>query len=367
MAAGKAETTDDEASARAEACIRATPKVELHVHLEGAVRPARFLAICRRHGLHPEFGSVSDLTWLFQHSDFPEFLDHFRFVVTCLRDTQDVHDIACDLFRELLAQNVVYAEVLFSGAIFVRMGMPWQELLAAVAAAESTVLEPRRRGALLPRYNLVIDLVRNFGPEFAALQVEALAEIAHPSVVGVHLGGDEVAQPARLFAGAYAAARAAGLGAAAHAGEGDGAASVRDALEFLQVSRIGHGIRCLEDADVVRELLLCGTTLEVCPTSNVCTRIVPDLARHPLPELLRRGLRVTLGADDPSYFDTDLTREMLVAHRVLGLDLAQIDAMTDAGMMAAFLPAQQKAAALAWLRAERAVLEQSLRSRSAES
>ncbi len=368
MAAGEPEASIDALpSACADAYIRDTPKVELHVHLEGAVRPQRFLSICRRHALHREFDSPDDLAWLFRHTDLPEFLDHFRFVVTCLRDTQDVHDIACDLFRELAAQNVLYAEVLFSAGIFLRMGMPWNELLAAVTAAEATVLEPRRRGALLPRYNLVIDLVRNFGPEFAAQQVEALGKIAHPRVVGVHLGGDELAHPARLFATAYAEARAAGLGAAAHAGEGDGAASVRDALEFLQVSRIGHGIRCLEDAAVVRELLERGTTLEVCPTSNVRTRVVADLALHPLPELLRRGLSVSLGADDPSYFDTDLTHEMLVAHRDLGLDLARIDAMTDAGMMAAFLPAEQKAAALLRLRAERARLQQSLRSRATES
>ena len=347
-------------AASAEAYLLRAPKVELHVHLEGAVRPQRLLAVLRRHGLHTHLRRPEDVAWLFRHDSFTDFLEHFRFVVTSLRDVQDVHDVARDLFEELAAQQVLYAEVLFSAAIFVRLGMPWDELLAAVSEAEAAVLEPRRRGGLLPRYNLVLDLVRNFGAEFAAAQVEEIAKRAHPRVVGVHLGGDEVGFPARLFGAAYAQAGEAGLGRAAHAGEGAGATSVWEAVQDLRVTRIGHGIRCLEDADLVRLLVERGITLEVCPTSNVRTRVIPELRLHPLPLLLSHGLRCTIGSDDPSFFDTDLNREWIAAHRVLGLGLRQLDVCADAGMQAAFLPPTEREAGLARLQAERAGLRQQL-------
>ncbi|MFQ5601128.1 MAG: adenosine deaminase [Candidatus Krumholzibacteriia bacterium] len=342
------------------------PKVELHVHLEGAIRPVRLLRILERRALHPEWRRPEDLAWLFRHSSFEEFLDHFRFVVTSLRDVQDVHDVARDLFLELAAQNVVYAEVLFSAAIFVRQGMPWDELLAAVVEAESAAFAAARRsGTPTPdepsrRYNIVVDLVRNFGPEFALQQVEGLARADHPRVVGIHLGGDEVGFPARLFADAYRVAREAGLGLAAHAGEADGPASVRDALDVLGVQRVGHGIRSLEDPGLVREIVERGITLEVCPTSNVRTCVVPKLEEHPLPELLQRGVRVTLGSDDPSYFDTDITREMQAAHAVLGLNLARLDCVVDEGLRAAFIPAEEKNAWLEKVRARRASLRRQL-------
>ncbi len=323
--------------------LQRVPKVELHVHLEGAIRPHRLLAILHRHG-DRTYRRAEDLAWLFEHDSFDAFLEHFRFVITRLRDEQDVHDVACDLFAELRAQNVVYAEVLFSAAVFVQQGLPWDALLAAVSEAD-------------PDSNIVVDLVRNFGPDVALQQVEALAHLAHPRVVGIHLGGDEVGFPARQFETAFRVAREAGLGCAAHAGEADGASSVRDAVELLGATRIGHGIRCLEDDAVVELLRARGTTLEVCPTSNVRTRVVEDFAAHPLRELLARGLHVTLGADDPSYFDTDLTREMHVAHEKLGCDLATLDAMTDQGLKAAF---RDQSARLDAVRRERAALRAEL-------
>lgn len=326
--------------------LQRTPKIELHVHLEGAVRPGRLLSILQRHG-EVTYTRPHELEWLFQHQSFDEFLEHFRFAITQLRDAQDLHDVAGDLFAEMRAQNIVYAEVLFSAAVFVQQGMPWDELLSAVSEAD-------------PAYNIVVDLVRNFGADFAVQQVESLAREAHPRVVGVHLGGDEVGFPARLFETAFRLAREAGLGCAAHAGEADGAPSVRDALEVLQVQRVGHGIRCLEDDAVVEALLQRGTTLEVCPTSNLRTRVVDDLGAHPLPQLLARGLNVTLGADDPSFFDTDLTHELCCAHEDLGCDLPTIDAMTEHAARAAFCTATDREALLDGVRRERAALQAEL-------
>ncbi|UCE03516.1 MAG: adenosine deaminase [Candidatus Latescibacterota bacterium] len=329
-----------------EAYLRRAPKVELHVHLEGALRPERLLRILRRHGTHREYQRPEDLAWLYQHDDLAAFLDHFRFAVTQLQDVQDVHDVAHDLFESLASQNVVYAEVLFSAAIFVRQGMAWEELLAAVEeAARAVALEIK----------IVVDLVRNFGPEFAEQQVETLARLGRESVVGIHLGGDEPGFPASLFTRAYQLAHEARLGLAAHAGEGVGADSVQQALA-LGVQRIGHGIRCLESESVVEQLLERGTLLEVCPTSNVQTRVVPGLRTHPLSELLRRGIRVALGSDDPSFFGTDITREMQIAHDVLDLHLATLDRMIDDAMQAAFLPEAVRRERLEAMRRERAGL-----------
>jgi len=345
--------------------LRRVPKVELHVHLEGALGRERLFHIASRHGLHPGLRRPEDLDVLYHHADFDDFLQHFKFAVQCLRDVEDVHAVALDLFAALLAQNVVYAEIIFSAGIFTRSGMPLEELLAAVVEAEAEALAgaPSSPGAEAPaaagrpRFNLVIDLVRNFGTESAARLVEDLARLGHRRVVGVHLGGDEVGYPARLFVDAFRAARQAGLGLAAHAGEADGPASVRAAIDLLGVTRIGHGVRSVEDPALLDDLVRRRITLEVCPTSNVCTRVVPSLAAHPLPEFLRRGIAVSIGSDDPSFFDTDISREMHRAHAELGLGLSALDAMTDAGLAAAFLPAEERDRRLCDLRRARAELQ----------
>ena len=321
------------------------PKVELHVHLEGAVRAARLLAIWRRHGLHSHLQTPEDVGHLFRHASFGEFLDHFRFVVTSFRDVQDLHDIAADLCADLAAQNVVYAEVIFSAAIFARLGIPLGESIAAVSEAAAYAERTLAGGGNVPaRYNFVIDLVRNFGADSARKLASDIVCLGHPRIVGVHLGGDEVRFPGRDFKAAFGIAREAGLGRAAHAGEADGAESVREAVEVLGASRIGHGIRSLEDASVVRTLLDRQVTLEVCPTSNVCTGVVPDLARHPLPDLLRAGLRVTLGADDPSFFATTLGGELERARTECSLGLEVLEGFGTTGLDAAFLPAPERQA-----------------------
>jgi adenosine deaminase len=365
----------------AAAYLRRVPKVELHVHLEGAMRPERLFRILRRHGARSEIRRPEDLAFLYRHANFAEFLEHFKFAVLSIRDVQDVHDVALDLFRDLVLQHVVYAEVIFSASIFTQAGMPLGELLAAVEEAETTALGEAETTALAEaeptalgpageraradapaglRYNLVVDVVRNFGADAAEQLVGDLVRTGHPRVVGIHLGGDEVGFPARWFERAFAAAAEAGLGRAAHAGEADGAASVRAALEVLDVQRIGHGIRCLEDPELVRELVRRRTTLEVCPTSNVCTGLVRDFRHHPLPALLEAGLAVCLGADDPSYFATDLTRELRLAHSELGLALPTLDRCVDTAMEAAFLPAGERRTRLEDLRARREAVRTTL-------
>lgn len=331
-------------SADVDAYLRDAPKVELHVHLEGAVRPRRLLSIFGRHGLHPELRDVDDVAFLFRPGSFMQFLEHFRFVVTALRDVQDVHDVALDLFEDLAAQNVHYAEVIFSAAIFTRAGMPLDELLAAVTEAADRT--PPVAG---PRFNFVIDLVRNFGADAAAALAGDLARAAHPRVVGIHLGGDEVRFPARDFARAFAVAHEAQLGCAAHAGEAAGPASVRDAVDVLGVQRIGHGIRAVEDPQLLAQLAARQITLEICPTSNVRTGVVASYAAHPLPVLVQAGVSVTLGADDPAYFDTDLTRELGIAVEHFGAGLDHADEFAAAGLRAAFLPEPDRVARLeAW-------------------
>ena len=319
--------------------LRACPKVELHVHLEGAIRPERVVAIAARHGEPSQWRHPEDVAHLFRHAHFDDFLAHFRTIVLAWRDAQDVHDVARDLFRELVAQHVVYAEVIFSAPVFARQGMPWAELLAA---ANDAAAAAEAEAASASRFNLVIDLVRNLGADAACRSVEELTRLAHPRVVGIHLGGDERAFPARHFAAAFARAREAGLGCAAHAGEADGAGSVRDAIDVLGATRIGHGIRCLEDAQLVRDLVARGITLEVCPTSNLRTGVVADWAAHPLPRLVESGIAVTLGADDPSYFATDLAGELIAAHRFCGLAVEELDRCADRGLAAAFLPATER-------------------------
>ena len=343
---------DAAAHSRAHSYLERAPKVDLHVHLEGAVRPARLLQILRRNGVHSDLRSEADVAFLYKHDSLQEFLDHYRFVVTALSDVQDVHDIALDLFRELRMLRVVYAEVIFSAGIFVRMGMPWDELLSAVTEAETMARKEANVEKARP-YGLVIDLVRNFGAKFAVQQVEALEKLRPERVVGIHLGGDEAGFPCRDFGTAFGLAAEINLGRAAHAGEGAGAESVREAVEVLGVQRVGHGVRCLEDAAVVDLLLERQVTLEVCLSSNRATGLVSSITEHPLPKLLDAGLAITLGSDDPSYFDTDILREHLLAHDELGISLEVLNACADAGIHSAFLDADARQELQAEVVAER--------------
>lgn len=308
------------------------PKAEIHLHLEGSIDLETLLAIRARRGQKSDDGDRRRLQALYRHEGFLDFLGHFRDLCEELRAPEDFALAVRSLAGRLEHDRVRHAEVMCSPAIFVRRGPPSDEILDAVLEAAETV---RRSGG--PRLLFLLDGVRHWGPASFEPQVEIAARFRARGVVGVGLGGDEAGWPAADFRNAYREARRLGLRTTVHAGEFVGPQSVWEALDVLQVDRIGHGIRAAEDEALMKTLAARRVPLECCPTSNLRTGVVRDWPSHPLPVLLRAGVRVTVNSDDPAMFGTSLGEEWRALRDRLGLDADAIRSVGRATIESAFM------------------------------
>jgi aminodeoxyfutalosine deaminase len=280
------------------------PKIELHVHLEGTVRPATLLEIARRNDVALPADSVEGLADLFRFRDFAHFIEVWVMTTAALRTAEDFRQVVVDYAREAAGHGAIYVEGIFSPAEpFVR-GVSWE-----------TVFEGYCDGAEEARelhgveFRLTPDIPRGFPLELAEVTARYAIRYRDRGVVGIGLGGLEAEFPPEPYAPAFALAREGGIASVPHAGEVAGIPSIRGALEELGADRIRHGIRAVEDPGMVRELAGRGTVLDVCPISNLRTGAVRSLADHPLPQLVEAGVRCSLSTDDPAMFDTDLGRE----------------------------------------------------------
>jgi aminodeoxyfutalosine deaminase len=289
----------------------------------------------------------SDPSALYRHRSFPEFLGHFAQITGLLRHPHDLACVASDLCRHLKRQSVAAAEVFFSPVIFMRRGIPFLEMLDAM---EEAVRRERDRGG--PCVAWILDGVRQWGPAALETHLEC-ARSAPGRILGIGMGGDERSVPASEFCDLFAQARKMGLRTVAHAGEFDGPRSVWEAVELLGAERIGHGIRASEDPALLRMLRRRRVPLEVCPTSNLRTRVVRRWRDHPLPALLHAGLRVTVNSDDPGLFRTSLVSELGSLHTRFHLPVHGIRKIEEEGIRASFLAAPSKRELLIRCRASR--------------
>lgn len=314
--------------------LRALPKVELHVHLEGTVRPATARELLKRSG-QEDPPQLRGGEWRFR--DFPDFIDGFTRFVACLREPEDFRRIAYEYGEDLHAQGCTYAEVTFSIAQHAPRLGDWDAPVEWVRDGFE-----RAERDLGVRCRLVLDVVRDLPLDHAAPTLHTALR-HREAVVALGLGGDEASFENQRFAEVFAAARDAELPTVPHAGEAAGPESVRSALEHLHATRIGHGIRAGEELALLEELVARGVTLEVCPTSNAFTGVVEAIDRHPLPDLVAAGVPVTLGSDDPPMFATSLLHEYELARRVFGFDDQTLADIARAGVAASFLPDADKA------------------------
>ena len=290
------------------------PKIELHVHLEGTVRPATLLEIARRNDYPLPADSIEGLQDLYRFRDFRHFIEVWILTTNALQTADDFRRIVVDYADEAAAHGAVYLEGIFSPAERVRRGCDWQAIFDGVCDGAD---EARELHGVEVR--LTPDIPRGFTQEEARATVEWAARYRDRGVVGVGLGGLEAEFPPEPYEDVFRLAKSLGLGSVPHAGEVAGAASVRGALEALQADRLRHGIRAEEDPGLVRELAGRGTVLDVCPLSNLRTGAVRSLEEHPLPRLAAAGVRCSISTDDPAMFDTDLTRDYEAATS-FGLD-----------------------------------------------
>ncbi|MEF2551888.1 adenosine deaminase [Aurantimonas sp. A2-1-M11] len=279
------------------------PMAELHCHIEGAARPALVLELAGKHGIDVG-GIIRDGAYVWH--DFTSFLAVYDRASLVFRDAADYARLAEDHLTVLARSGAVYAEFFISPDHAAGAGMPGKAYLAGLAdgvrrATSTTGIEAR----------MIVVGVRHLGADRveAAARFAAANAVHEPLLTGFGLAGDERIERPQDFARAFDIARDAGLGLTAHAGEFDGAENVRETARILKPSRIGHGVRAIEAPDVVRMLADKGIVLEICPGSNLALGVYPDAASHPLRRLVEAGCRVTLNADDPPFFDTDLAAE----------------------------------------------------------
>ena len=303
----------------------ARPKVELHLHLEGAAPPALVRDLAAEKGT--SLAGLFDERGAYRRSDFAAFLRAYEAAASVMRGPEDYARLTRAVLEESAAQGVAYQEAFVSPDLCGGGEMSaWREHVAAIEEAAS--------GG--PMLRVVATCIRHLGPERARAAALCAAETAGPFVTGFGMGGDEAAGRARDFAWAFDCAREAGLGITSHAGEWGGPASVRETLDALRPSRIGHGVRAVEDPRLVDDLAERGVVLEVCPGSNVALGLFPSVERHPIARLREAGVAVTVSTDDPPFFGTTLGAEWEALERAFGWSLEDLDALNRVALGAAF-------------------------------
>jgi len=282
------------------------PKIELHVHFEGACSAEVLFACARANGISLPVRSPEELRSYLRFADFGEFLRAWRALRLSFCRPDDFRALVVDYAGQAAGHGAVYVEGIFSPRDFVRRGVPWEALFEGFCAGAP---EARLLGV---EVRLTPDLSRGMDVELAEEVVERSARYREHGVVGVGLGGAEADAPTARYARPFALARDLGLGVVPHAGETAGADAVRAALQFDPV-RLRHGVRAVEDPGLLRELAARRVVCDVCLTSNVALGVTPSLREHPLPRLLTAGVPCTVGTDGPLFFGCDLGSEHAAA------------------------------------------------------
>jgi adenosine deaminase len=318
--------------------IRLMPKVELHVHVLGAIEPATLLKLAHTHGVELPATSLEGLQRWYTYTDFAHFMEIYLKIAECLRTPDDIELITREFLIEQAAQHILYTEMTYTPYYCTLKGIAFEDQLAAINRA--VVWAEAELGVGM---GWVIDIPREVTPEIGMMVAKWAGSAMHNGVIALGLGGPEIGNPPEKFVEAFAYARQIGLPSVPHAGETVGPESIWGALRSLDAVRIGHGVRCLEDAALVAELRERQIPLEINPTSNVCLHVVPDFDLHPLPRLIEAGLYVTLNSDDPAMFNTTLTQEYNRAAQSFGFDAPLLEKLVMNAAQAALLPPEKKA------------------------
>ncbi|MBI9050744.1 MAG: adenosine deaminase [Anaerolineaceae bacterium] len=318
--------------------IEKMPKVELHVHMEGSIQPDTLITLAERNQVALTAKTPAELRQWYTFTDFPHFIDIYRTFAKCLRTAEDIEWIARQFLAGQAKQNILYSEVTYTPySQYMANGISFEDQLAAINRARDWA-----RTTHGVEMGLVPDISRDIDPKAGNIVAHWAVDGMQDGVVALGLGGYEVGNPPEKFAEAFKIAQQAGLPAVPHAGETAGPQSILGALDTLHAVRIGHGVRCLEDANLVKRLRDQQIPLEVCPTSNICLNVFPSLAEHALPKLLDEGLYITINSDDPPMFNTTLTREYHQISQVFGLGQQQIMALVLNAVKASLLSEKKK-------------------------
>jgi adenosine deaminase len=318
--------------------VHSLPKADLHRHLEGSLRLSTLVEIAQEHGVDLPVYNIEDLRPYVQITDDPanfhRFLEKFRLLRRFYKTPEAVARVAYEAVADAAQDNVRYLELRFNPAALARtQGFSYEEVTDWVIEAVD-----RAQADHPITVRLIATAVRNEGVENARRIAEVAIARKEHGITGLDLAGDEVNFDAAPFAPVFREAQEAGMGITIHAGEAGGADNVQHAVLEMGATRIGHGVRAIENSDVIKLLRERHITLEVCPTSNLQTGVMHNFSHHPLRDLYMLGVAVTLNTDDPSVSDTTLTDEYLVALMTMGIHTSHLRRMNANALRAAFLP-----------------------------
>ena len=311
------------------------PKVELHVHLEGAIPLGILWQLAQKYGLEGGLSDVAELESRFVYKDFAQFIDTWVWVGRHLREYEDYTMISNAVANDLYEQGIRYAELMYSPTRDSAKHLNPQRITEAI-------LEGFEKGPDGIKLQLIADIVRDNGPKEAETMVEALGEMGKAGPVGIGIGGSEHLYPPGPYEGVFEKARDFGFHTAAHAGEAAGSESVWETITSLRVERIGHGVRAIEDPDLLTYLIERQIPIELCPTANVRTGIVPNIRAHPLKQFYDLGMKIFLNSDDPKLFNTSLYSEYKTVIDTFNFGLREIRRLTENAVESAWCDTEMK-------------------------
>ncbi len=330
------------------ATVASMPKVVLHEHLDGGLRPTTILELAAQCGYNelPESDPDKLATWFFNgaaRGSLPQYLEGFRHTIALMQTRENLERVAYEFIEDMAADNVVYGEVRFAPHFHTQEGLGLDGVMAAV-------LDGLQRGSddFGVQFGLIVSAMRNESEELSIKLAELAVSHRGRGCVGFDLAGEEAGHPANHHLRAFQLAKRANFSITIHAGESFGPESIWQALQYCGAHRIGHGVRLIEDiviydSKVIQVGHLAGYVLdhriplEVCLQSNVHTGATPSMAEHPFPYFVQQGYRVTLNTDNRLMSHTSMTDEYMVAVEQFGCDVKALEKLTINGMKSAFI------------------------------
>lgn len=316
--------------------IAGLPKAELHLHIEGTLEPELMFRLARKNGVPLPYASVEELRAAYDFPDLQGFLDLYYGGMAVLREARDFHDLTIAYLERARTENVRHAEIFFDPQGHTRRGIPLGSVIEGIAGALS---EGVRTLGITSR--LIMCFLRDLPAEDAMTTLEASLPY-RDRIVAVGLDSVEVGNPPSKFRDVFARARSEGFRAVAHAGEEGPAGYVREALDELGVERIDHGVRAMEDPDVVARLRRERIPLTVCPLSNVRLKVFDGIAAHPIEAMREAGLFITVNSDDPAYFGNYVNGNYRALRDAFGLGERELAELARNSFDASFLDESEK-------------------------
>ncbi len=305
------------------------PKAEIHVHLEATLSPELCRKFAKRNKVtlsEDIFGSRYAYAW----DDFYDFIKKYDIVTSVIHTPEDYKELTYSYLKECAANNVIYVEAMISSTHAKQKGMSYYSFLEGVIEGAKQAEE---EFGIISKY--IMNGIRHLGSDSVQNTAEEVLDNLHKDLVGFGLAGDELHFPPRLFSKTFDMLKEAKFPITVHAGEWDGPESIRDAIQLLHPTRLGHGVRSIEDPALVEEIKELDIVLETCPTSNVATKIYKDYQDHPAKKLFDAGVKITVNSDDPPFFNASIAGEYEVM-RTLGLSDEELKSLTKNAIEYAF-------------------------------